>query len=56
MNLCRLIMIVMMSHNTNNVDSNMLNKWHLHIIKIILKFRLADIIDCYNDNIIDKYM
>ncbi len=45
-----------MSHNTNNVDNDMLNKQCLHIIEVILKSRLTDIIDCHDNNIIDKHM
>jgi len=29
---------------------------NLHIIKTILKLRSVDIIDCYDDDIINKYM
>ncbi len=49
-------MTVMMSYNTSNIDDDMFNKQYLHIIKIILKSRLMNIIDCYNDDIIDKYI
>jgi len=42
--------------NINNVDNDMLNKWCLYTIKTMLKSRLTDIIDCYDDNIINKYM
>ncbi len=42
--------------NTNNVNDDILNKWCLHTIKITLKLRLMNIIDCYNDNIINKCM
>jgi len=45
-----------MSHNMNDVDDDTLNKWCLHIIKMMLKSRLIDIIDCYGDDIINKYM
>ena len=45
-----------MSHNTNNIDDDILNKWCLYIIKITLKSRSVDIIDCYSDNIINKYV
>ncbi len=45
-----------MSHNMNDVDDDTLNKWCLHIIKMMLKSRLIDIIDCYDDDIINKYM
>ncbi len=53
-NLCRLTIITVMSHNTSNVDSDILDKWHLYIIKMMLKLRLMNIIDCYDDNMIDK--
>jgi len=55
-NLYRLAMIAVMSYNISNVDSDMLNKWYLYIIEITLKSRLADIIDCYNNDIINKYV
>ncbi len=42
--------------NTNNVDNDILNKWCLYIIEITLKSRLMNIIDCYDDNIINKYI
>ncbi len=42
--------------NINNVDDDMLNKWYLYIIEMTLKSRLIDIIDCHNDNMIDKYI
>jgi hypothetical protein len=45
-----------MSYNINNVDDNTLNKQCLHIIEITLKSRSVDIIDCHNDNIINKYI
>ncbi len=45
-----------MSYNINNVDSDMLNKWCLYIIEMTLKSRLMNIIDCHNNNIINKYM
>jgi len=45
-----------MSYNINNVDSNMLSKWCLYIIKMMLKSRLMNIISCYDDNIINKYV
>jgi len=49
-------MTVMMSYNTSNIDDDMFNKQYLHIIKIILKSRLMNIIDCYNNDIINKYI
>jgi len=47
-------MITVMLYNTNNVSNDMLNKQCLHIIEMILKLRLTDIIDCHDDNIINK--
>ncbi len=43
-----------MLSNTNNVDDDMFNKQYLHIIKMTLKLRLMNIIDCHDDNIINK--
>ena len=40
--------------NINDVNDDILNKWCLYTIKIMLKSRLIDIINCYNDNIINK--
>ena len=54
MNLCRLAMTVVMSYNINDVDDNMLDKWHLYIIKMMLKLRLTDIINCHDDDMINK--
>jgi len=48
------MMITVMLYNTNNVSNDMLNKQCLHIIEMILKLRLTDIIDCHDDNIINK--
>ncbi len=42
--------------NINDVDDDMLNKWCLYTIEMTLKLRLTDIIDCYDDNIINKYI
>jgi len=42
--------------NINNVDDDILNKQHLHIIKTTLKLRLTDIIDCHDDDMINKYI
>ncbi len=42
--------------NISDVNDDILNKWCLHIIKMTLKLRLTDIIDCYNDDMIDKYV
>jgi len=49
-------MVAVMLSNISNVDDDILNKQHLHMIKTTLKLRLTDIIDCHNDNIIDKHM
>jgi len=49
-------MSVMMSYNMSNVDSDTLNKQHLYIIKMTLKLRLMNIIDCHDDDIINKCM
>ncbi len=43
-----------MLSNTNNVDDDMFNKQYLYIIKMTLKLRLMNIIDCHDDNIINK--
>ncbi len=40
--------------NTNNEDDDMLSKWCLYMIKMMLKSRLTDIIDCHDDNMINK--
>jgi len=42
------------SYNTNNVDDDMLNKWCLYMIEIMLKSRSIDIIDCHNNDMISK--
>jgi len=42
--------------NINDVDDDMLNKWCLYTIEMTLKLRLTDIIDCHDDNIINKYI
>ncbi len=42
--------------NINNIDDDMLNKWYLYIIEMMLKSRLIDIIDCHNDDMINKCM
>jgi len=49
-------MIIMMSYNINDVDNDTLNKQHLHTIEMTLKLKLTDIIDCYDDDMIDKCM
>ncbi len=54
MNLYRFAMIVMMSYNISDVDSDILDKQHLHIIEMTLKLKLIDIISCHNDDIINK--
>jgi len=54
--LCRLAMTAVMSHNTSNVDDDILNKQHLHMIKAMLKSRLMNIIDCHDDDMISKCM
>ncbi len=55
-NLYRLIMIVVMLCNTNNIDNDILNKWYLHTIKMTLKLKLTDIINYHDDNIINKHI
>ncbi len=45
-----------MLSNMNDVDNDIFNKWCLYTIEMMLKLRLIDIIDCYNDNIINKYI
>ncbi len=49
-------MIAVMFHNINDIDDDTLNKWCLHTIKMILKSRLTDIIDCHDDDMINKYV
>ncbi len=56
MNLYKLIMTAVMLCNINDVDDDTLNKWCLYMIKIMLKLRLINIIDCHDDNIINKYV
>jgi len=55
-NLYRLMMLTVMFYNINNVNDNMLNKWCLYTIEMMLKSRLTDIIDCYDDYMINKYI
>ena len=55
-NLYRLVMIAVTFCNTNNVDDDIFNKWCLHIIEMMLKLRLMNIISCYDDDIINKYV
>ncbi len=43
-----------MSHNMSNVDNDTLNKWCLYIIEMMLKSRLMNIINCYDDDMISK--
>ncbi len=45
-----------MSYNMNNVNDDILNKWCLHIIEMTLKSKLMNIINCYDDDIINKYI
>jgi len=47
-------MTVVTSYNTNNVDDDMLNKQCLYMIEMTLKSRLMNIIDYYNDDMINK--
>ncbi len=54
MNLYRLIMFTVTLCNTNNVNDDILNKWCLYTIKTTLKLKLTDIINCYDDNIVNK--
>ena len=49
-------MTAVMLCNINNVNDDILNKQCLYTIKIMLKLRSADIIDCYDDDIINKYI
>jgi len=42
--------------NTNDVNNDILNKQCLHTIEMMLKLRLIDIIDCHNDDMINKYV
>ena len=49
-------MTAVMSYNISNVDDDILNKWCLYMIKMMLKLRSADIISYYSDNIVDKCM
>jgi len=45
-----------MPHNISDIDDDILNKQHLYIIEMTLKSRLINIINCHNDNIINKYV
>jgi len=47
-------MTAVMLCNINNVGDDMLNKQHLYMIKIMLKLRLMNIIDCHDDDMINK--
>ncbi len=49
-------MTAVMLSNINDVDDDIFNKWCLYIIKIMLKLRSVNIIDCYDDNMINKCM
>jgi len=40
--------------NTNNVNNDILNKQCLHTIKMTLKSKLMNIIDCHDDDMINK--
>ncbi len=42
--------------NTSNVDDDIFNKWCLYIIKMMLKLKLMNIIDCHDDDIINKHV
>jgi len=53
-NLYKFTMTAVMLCNISDVDDDIFNKWCLYIIKMMLKLRLIDIIDCYDDNIINK--
>jgi len=55
-NLYRLVMIAVMLSNINNVNDDMLNKQCLYTIKMTLKLRLINIINCYDDDIINKHI
>ncbi len=50
------MMTAVMPHNISDIDDDILNKQHLYIIEMTLKSRLINIINCYNDNIINKYV
>ena len=43
-----------MSYNISNINDDMFNKWCLYTIEMMLKSRLMNIIDCYDDDIINK--
>ncbi len=47
-------MTVMMLCNTFNVNNDTLNKQCLHTIKMTLKSKLMNIIDCHDDDMINK--
>ncbi len=49
-------MTAVMSCNINDVDDDIFNKQYLYIIKVMLKSRSADMINCYDNNIINKYV
>jgi len=42
--------------NINDVDDDIFNKWYLYIIEMTLKLRLMNIINCHDDDIINKCM
>ena len=49
-------MTAVMLCNINDVDDNIFNKWYLYIIEMTLKLRLMNIINCHDDDIINKCM
>jgi len=49
-------MTAVMLCNINDVDDDIFNKWYLYIIEMTLKLRLMNIINCHDDDIINKYM
>ncbi len=49
-------MIAVMSYNINNVNDDILNKWCLYMIETMLKSRLINIINCHDDDMINKHI
>ncbi len=49
-------MTAVMLCNINDVDDDIFNKWYLYIIEMTLKLRLMNIINCHDDDIINKCM
>jgi len=47
-------MTAVTTYNINDIDDDIFNKWCLHTIKMTLKSKLMNIINCYDDNIINK--